>query len=292
MPRPFPLLLTAWLAAVLPSPGAPLRIACIGDSITEGAGLNNPALESYPVRLQRLLGTNDFTVRNFGVSGRTLLKKGDFPYWNETAYRQSRDWNPNVVIIQLGTNDSKPQNWRHSTSFVADYEDLIASYTNLASQPRILLCTPCPVYRTGAFEIRPGIVATNLAPLVRELGARLGWPVVELHERLAGHPEWFPDTVHPNTRGMAVMAAVMAEALAPVPSPEPPPAMLGLTRVGTRVRLHWSSELATHVVLSATGPGPTSVWTVVDPVPYRDGNDLRLTNTVTGSTRFFRLWRP
>ncbi len=292
MLRLFPMLPAAWLAAFLPVLGAPMKVACVGDSITEGAGLSSPTLESYPARVQRLLGTNEFTVRNYGVSGRTLLKRGDFPYWKETAFRQSHDWNPDVVIIQLGTNDSKPQNWRHGTNFVADYEELIGSYTNLTSQPRILLCTPCPVYRTGAFDIRPGVVATNIAPLVRELGSRLGWPVIELHERLAGHPEWFPDTVHPNTRGMAVMAAVMVEALKAGTSPEPPPAVLGVTRASTRVRLDWPSELATHVVLSATGLGPTSVWTVADAVPHRGGDQLLLTNNVAGAARFFRLWRP
>ena len=66
--------------------------------------------------MHRLLGPG-YEARNYGVSGRTLLKKGDFPYWNENAYRQSREWNPDIVVIQLGTNDSKPQNWRHSTNF-------------------------------------------------------------------------------------------------------------------------------------------------------------------------------
>lgn len=47
-------------------------------------------------------------VRNYGVSGRTLPKKGDYPYWKEAAYNQSRNWGPDVVIIRLGTNDSKP----------------------------------------------------------------------------------------------------------------------------------------------------------------------------------------
>src|SRR6266567_5306540 len=80
---------------------APMKIACIGDSITEGAGLSNPAVESYPARLQRLLGANAL-VRNFGVSGRTLLKEGDFPYWKELFFKQSHDWQPDLVIIQLG----------------------------------------------------------------------------------------------------------------------------------------------------------------------------------------------
>jgi len=63
----------------------PVKIACVGDSITEGSGLTSPATQSYPARLQRLLGTN-YNVRNFGVSGRTLLKQGDFPYWKEPFF--------------------------------------------------------------------------------------------------------------------------------------------------------------------------------------------------------------
>ena len=89
----------------------PVRIACVGDSITEGSGLGNPAVESYPARLQRLLGTH-YLVRNFGVSGRTLLKKGDYPYWKESAYRLSRDFAPDIVLIKLGSNDAKSFNWR------------------------------------------------------------------------------------------------------------------------------------------------------------------------------------
>jgi hypothetical protein len=72
-------------------------VACIGDGITEGSGLSNPSLESYPAKLGRLMGPN-FQVRNFGVSGRTLLKRGDFTYWANAAYRQSRDYEPDVVV--------------------------------------------------------------------------------------------------------------------------------------------------------------------------------------------------
>src|SRR5262245_57930852 len=111
------LLLAAF--SLLSVSAAPIKIACVGDSITEGAGLSNPSTQSYPARLQKLLGTN-YNVRNFGVSGRTLLKKGDFPYWKEAAYTNSHTLNPDIVIIQLGTNDSKPQNWRYGTNFVAD----------------------------------------------------------------------------------------------------------------------------------------------------------------------------
>jgi lysophospholipase L1-like esterase len=269
-----------------------LKVACIGDSITEGAGLSNPSLESYPAKLGRLLGTN-YTVRNYGVSGRTLLKKGDFPYWNEAAYRQSRDWNPDLAIIQLGTNDSKPQNWRYSTNFVADYEALVASYTNLSSRPLIFLCVPCPVYRNGAFDIRPEVVRTNIAPEVRMLGEVLGHPVIDLHTALGGHPEWFPDTVHPNARGMTVMAAVIRTALVGGPRPGTLPA-LELTRpTPNRTALQWPADWAGFVPQFATVFGATTtIWSVVEQLAVNDGATVRVTNNITGDARFYRLWQP
>ena len=159
-----------WIAPCLFA--APPKIACVGDSITEGGGLANPATDSYPAKLGKLV-IPEFQVWNFGVGGATLLKKGGSPYWSTAAFKPSHDWNPDLVIIKLGTNDSQPQNWRHGTNFVTDYEALIASYTSLPSHPRIVLCTPCPVYGNGLFGINPGVVKTNIAPLVRELAARL-----------------------------------------------------------------------------------------------------------------------
>jgi acyl-CoA thioesterase-1 len=271
----------------------PLKVACVGDSITEGSGLSNPSTESYPAKLQRLLGAN-YQVRNFGVSGRTLLKKGDFPYWNEGAYTQSRNFAPDVVIIKLGTNDSKPQNWRYSTNFVGDYEALIASYAALASQPRIVLATPCPVFKTGAFDIKPAVVRLEIAPATRELVTRLGLEVIEFHDRLDGHGEWFPDNVHPNSRGTAVMAAIAWAAITHAPANPSSPA-LGLTSVaGNRVAVRWPADAAGLVLQSATSLAATPPpWLVVEQLAVNDGAQVSVTNTLPGSgARFYRLWRP
>ncbi len=279
---------------LLPASAVPLKIACIGDSITQGAGLANPAVESYPARLQRLLGTND-TVRNYGVSGRTLLKEGDFPYWKESAFRESTNWGPDIVIIQLGTNDSKPYNWRYGTNFLSEYEELVAIYATLTSAPRIIVCTPCPVYGSGAYDIRPGVVATNIAPLVRDLAARLGLSLVDLHVRLAGHSEWFPDTVHPNSKGMTAMAAVMYGAL----FVEPPAGLtppIGLLRpLPTQLVLSWPARWGGLIPQSTTAlRGSNTAWTVVElPTPYGDGTVIHQTNSsASGTGRFYRLWQP
>ena len=128
----------------------PVRVACVGDSITQGSGAAKG--KSYPAQLQELLGES-WVVGNFGISGSTLLKKGDFPYWKEKAYQKALGFKPNVVIIMLGTNDTKPQNWQHEAEFVANYTELVKSFQALESKPKIYVCRPCPVPEPGNFGI-------------------------------------------------------------------------------------------------------------------------------------------
>ncbi|MBN9691999.1 MAG: sialate O-acetylesterase [Verrucomicrobia bacterium] len=276
-----------WLCLVCPA--APVKVAFVGDSITEGAGLGNPGTESYPAKLQRLLGSG-YTVGNYGVSGRTLLRKGDFPYWKELAYTRSRDFQPDIVFILLGTNDSKPQNWRHSTNFVTDLEDLIASYRALPTNPRIVLGTPPPVFRTGAFDIRPLVVADEIAPLVRQVAAAGGGDLVDLHTRLLARGEWFPDTVHPDSRGTSGMAAVIWETLTGQTSELPP---LEVVASGaTRSVLTWPAAAGGWVVQTTPAlQGVSARWVVLSTPAYHDGQFIRLTNS-PGAVRFYRMVRP
>ena len=166
------------------------KVACVGDSITEGSGLPDPSTQSYPAKLGRLLATTH-TLRNFGVSGTTLLTNGDMPYVRQSQYTASKTFNPDIVLIMLGSNDAKPQNWRYGTNFMSDYLALIGSYTALTSKPAIYLCTPCPGYGSGAYEIRPGTVQTNIVPAVRELSRQTGLPLIDVNTFMSGHPEWF-----------------------------------------------------------------------------------------------------
>lgn len=179
-----------------------VRVACIGDSITEGGGIETG--KKYPEQLQRLLGAG-FEVKNYGVSGRTLLKKGDYPYWNEAKYRDALAWNPQVVIIKLGTNDSKPQNWAYKTEFEADYRALIQSFKTLAAKPAIYLCTPIPVFK-DRWGIRETVVHDEIIPIIKKIAAAEGLKVVDLYTAMTGETALVPDGVHPDATGATIMA--------------------------------------------------------------------------------------
>ena len=45
-----------------------IKVACVGNSITYGTGLSDRATQSYPVKLQKLLGER-YEVENFGKPG-------------------------------------------------------------------------------------------------------------------------------------------------------------------------------------------------------------------------------
>ena len=212
-----PLFLIASLNAVPPLPldpatfKEPIKVACIGDSITEGSGLPDPGKNSYPGQLQSLLG-DKWKVSNFGLGGRTLLKKGDIPYWKEKAYQDALALSPDVVIIMLGTNDTKPQNWAHEAEFVADYTELVKSFEALASKPSIYVCRPCPVIGDGNF----GIVEKNNKEWIKRIdkvAKELNVDVIDMHKALEGKDELLPDRVHPNVEGAGEMAKAAYKAL-------------------------------------------------------------------------------
>lgn len=188
-----------------------IRVACIGDSITEGAGVDVPTLNAYPVVLGRLLGTN-YQTRNYGVGGRTLLRKGDFPYWNETAFKNATNYQPNIVTIKLGTNDSKPQNWRYKNEFARDLRSMIDVFAALPSHPKIYVCLPVPAYSIQ-FDINPDIIKNEIIPIIKAVAVEKGATVVDLYTPLSGRPDLFPDNIHPNAAGAALIAKTLHGAL-------------------------------------------------------------------------------
>ncbi len=189
----------------------PVKIACVGDSITFGAGVENREVNAYPQVLGRLLGERA-SVANFGRSGATLLKEGDFPYWEREQFKEATEFQPGIVIIKLGTNDSKPQNWKFSTQFPADLEAMIAHFRALESKPIVYLCKPVPVPKT-AYGISEAIVGGEVIPYVEAVARKTKCRLIDLYTPLSKMPENIPDGVHPNAAGARVMAETVYEAI-------------------------------------------------------------------------------
>lgn len=192
------------------------RIACIGDSITFGAGVAGRKSKTWEFYLNGLLGEK-YQVINYGISGRTLLDEGDFPYKTEKFYGISRECGAETFLIMLGTNDSKPYNWNRER-YERELADLAKEYSELENSPRVILMTPPQCYadpKIGkvAFDISAEIIDEQIVPIVKKTAADSGLQVIDLHELTQHHEDWFSDGVHPNELGNLKIAMYIAQEL-------------------------------------------------------------------------------
>ncbi|MDN3687894.1 GDSL-type esterase/lipase family protein [Cyclobacterium jeungdonense] len=188
----------------------PVKIACVGNSITEGPGRNHP--DSYPLQLQKMLGQG-YQVKNFGVSARTLLKKGDFPYWNEPQFEQVKDFKPDILVIKLGTNDSKPQNWVHKDEFLDDYVEMIRIFKgHMPDEGKVFVCLPAPVFEDN-WGITEQLIVEEMNPLIREVARITGAEIIDLHGSLEPYAPLFPDGVHPDKEGAKMLARTVVNSI-------------------------------------------------------------------------------
>jgi acyl-CoA thioesterase I len=204
------LLLLSTLISVLAFAQNPVKIAFVGNSITQGPGRDNAG--SFPLQVGAMLG-KDYEVKNFGVSGRTLLRKGDYPYWNEPQFKEAKAFAPDVVVIKLGTNDSKPQNWAHKADFVKDYLDLIAEFRAvMPADGKVYVVIPVIVTREN-FGINPVIMDNEQRIMLLDIIQKSGAEVIDLYSPLKDKPQLLPDGVHPNAEGLTIMAKAIARAI-------------------------------------------------------------------------------
>lgn len=193
------------------TPPARIRVSCVGDSITQGVFVSEA--QRWTNVLQADLGDR-YDVENYGVSGRTLIKKGDAPYWTEPAFGQATALLPNIVIIMLGTNDSKPQNLpSHPGEFAPDLRALVSQFTALSSHPKVWLVLPPPVFANGLAGISEGVLASAVRPVVRQVAREEGCGLIDLAPVLASHPEDSLDHVHPNAAGHKLIGDAVAQVI-------------------------------------------------------------------------------
>jgi lysophospholipase L1-like esterase len=211
----------AFTLAALPALGAePVRVACLGDSITAGAKVN-AATESYPAQLQQMLGAG-FVVKNFGIGGASMWHGGKPNAAQElpgaTAFA------PQIAIVMFGINDTRSRDvdyWSHFPEFEADASKLLDALLALPTKPSVLLCTPTPNFANlpGMPEARTANVAERL-PRLAEVRAKVaviakkyaarGVQFVDMHAPLEKRPEVFDaDGSHLKPPGYKVIAETL-----------------------------------------------------------------------------------
>lgn len=200
-----------WLnARQTPKPDA-IKVACIGNSITDGFGIDMRTAYGYPAQLQQLLG-KDYWVKNFGVSARTMLNKGDYPYMNEMAWKDALAFKPDIVIIKLGTNDSKPENWQYGAEFKQDLQQMITTLRK-NNNPKIFLCTPIPAFKP-TWNISDSVIVNNIIPIQQDVAKKNKLQVIDLHTLFANDGDkMVDDGIHPDNKGARKMAEIIAGAI-------------------------------------------------------------------------------
>jgi lysophospholipase L1-like esterase len=181
-----------------------IRVACVGDSITGGT--------EYPADLWMLLGSANYTVGNFGVGGSTAALDSLNPYINNSAFQEAKKFQPNIVIIMLGTNDANPLIRPNNGSFVNDYLKLVEEFQVLSSKPNIYLVLPPPIFSNGTTPSAE-YFRDNVIPTIEKVANQTNLPIIDVYSALANYSEFFRDGVHPDEQGAILIANEIYKAI-------------------------------------------------------------------------------
>lgn len=181
------------------------RIACVGDSITWGFTIVNRRKYSYPALLQQQLG-DEYEVRNFGYNDAAARFDADTPYVKKRVYQESLAWNPDVVLLMLGSNDTKKRNW-DPVIFRRDYKRIVESYLKLPSEPRVIPIAPIRIFQPMHIPVLGLYTETmenGVRPAIQEIAAEMGLELVDL-VNLFTDSKYMIDGVHPQREGARML---------------------------------------------------------------------------------------
>jgi acyl-CoA thioesterase-1 len=205
-----------------------IRVACVGDSLTQSSG--------YPYELWKLFGSNapytigDYTIGpncedanaskgphyaigNFGAGSTTILLTTETPYMNTSLFQNALDYEPNIVVIMLGTNDAQPNLEPYNASFAANYKTLVSAFQGLSNKPKIWLVLPPPIFSNQSGKIDPEYFKLTIIPNIKEVAVEMNLPLINVYAALFNHPNYFTDGVHPSLEAAKIIASTVYEAI-------------------------------------------------------------------------------
>jgi acyl-CoA thioesterase-1 len=174
----------------------PIRIACVGDSITRGT--------EFTLDLWAKLGPN-YIIGDFGVGGATVSLNSEAAYINKTAFQTAKDFQPDIVIIMLGTNDADKTLNETKQQFIEDYKTLLVAFESLPFNPEIYIVQPPPIYNIS-LSFSGELFTSMVQPSIDEVASQTGIAVIDAYTPFLGHPDLFIDGIHPTAEGAQVIA--------------------------------------------------------------------------------------
>ena len=181
----------------------PIRVACVGDSITEGSG--------YPFKLQTMLGS-DYLVGNFGVRGSTVSQSSINPYMNQDAFEQAKDFIPDIVVIMLGTNDANPEITQSTDEFESDYSQLINSFQQLDGEQSIWVAISPPIFAESS-SWNSTYLNNDIIPQIDNVAKQMNLPTINIYDAFGDREDYFADGIHPNNDGATLIASTIFDKL-------------------------------------------------------------------------------
>ncbi|WGM89903.1 MAG: GDSL-type esterase/lipase family protein [Candidatus Bathyarchaeum tardum] len=184
-----------------------IKVACVGDSLTQST--------VYPLVLWINLGLETYDVQNFGVGSTTVILESETPYMDTPTFQEALDFQPDIVILLIGTNDAQPSLFPFNTTFVSDYLELVSAFQGLSSNPEIWIVLPPPLFGDKGGTISPEYFANTIIPLIKQVANQTNLPTIDVYSALSDASEYFPDGLHPNVEGGTLIAEEIYKALAP-----------------------------------------------------------------------------
>lgn len=197
----------------------PIRVACVGDSITFGYALPEATRvrDSYPGRLSARLG-GGYLVKSFGHTGCTIMNLDWLPPLMKTdEYKASLAFKPDIVLLMGGTNDGSPRNWSHQAQFERDLKKITHSYLTMASHPKVILVLPpriCTKKEKGVIEDdHCHNVNQLLPPIFRNFARANALQLIDSRLSITSRDCYTMDGIHLSEKGCSKLANQIAQSL-------------------------------------------------------------------------------
>lgn len=186
-----------------------IKVGCVGDSNTYGAEATDRSKYAWPVQIRSMLGEK-YETQNFGVNGALMMDHLNDAWKNKTAYSQNKSYDPDVIVIALGTNDSKDGYW-NADKFKTSYINLINEFKSYSAGPEIYMAIPIKAY-SASWNINDATIRQNVIPVMKEISKELAMPLIDLYSVTNNIADLMAsDGIHPKDKGLGIMARKIAD---------------------------------------------------------------------------------